>query len=287
MESKLTIGGQALIEGVMMRSQDKYALAVRTPSKKITTKIIPIKENQFVNKIPIVRGCVRFVETLEIGIKSISYSASESAGEDEKLSAWEFAFTLALSIGMTILLFIMAPLFFARIITGNEGIVFNLVDGIIRIIIFLAYLFLISLMPDIKRVFQYHGAEHMTVHAYEHGEKLTVKNIRKYQTMHPRCGTNFLLIVFMVSIFVFSFLPADSFFIKLGLRLLLLPLIAGISYEFLKFGGKNYDNPAVKVLVYPGILLQKITTKIPEDQMIEVAIKALNAAISKPKKSAA
>jgi len=142
-------------------------------------------------------------------------------------------------------------------------------------------LLVISLMPDIRRIFQYHGAEHMTVHAFEHGEKLTVKNIKKYTTLHPRCGTSFVLIVFILSIFFFTFIPVKGYFYRLGMRLLLLPLIAGVSYEFLRFAGKNFDNPIVKLIFSPGILLQKITTKKPEDHMIEVAIKALNAAVSK------
>jgi uncharacterized protein YqhQ len=150
---------------------------------------------------------------------------------------------------------------------------------VIRLVFFLVYLLLISLMPDIKRIFQYHGAEHMTVFAYEHGENLTVKNIRKYSTLHPRCGTNFIMIVIILSILVFSFLPVGTFIERFAYRILLLPVIAGIAYEFLRLGGKFYGNPLVKFLVYPGILLQKITTRQPDDKMIEVAVAAINASV--------
>ncbi|MBN2368297.1 DUF1385 domain-containing protein [Candidatus Woesearchaeota archaeon] len=279
MSSKLTIGGQAVIEGVMMRSADKYAICVRRPDKKISTKIIPIKKDQWYNKIPIIRGITRFCETLYIGMNSITYSASEAMGEEESMNAGELFFTILLSIGMTILLFYMAPLFIARFLTKSNGVLFNVIDGLARIVIFLAYLYIISLMPDIRRVFQYHGAEHMTVHAYEHGEKLTVKNIRKHTTLHPRCGTNFLLIVFILSIFFFTAIPVRTYLYRLGIRLLLLPLIAGIAYEILKVSGKYYENPIVKLMAWPGLMLQKITTREPEDDMINVAIKSLKSVI--------
>ncbi len=278
MKKNISIGGQALIEGVMMRSEKKYALCVRKPNKKISTKTIKIKNNPL-GKIPFIRGSVRFIETISMGITGITYSAAESSGEEEKLNAGEVAFTIFLSIGMTVLLFYIVPLVVARLLTDNRGLLFNLIDGMLRLLIFLIYLFIISLMPDIKRVFQYHGAEHMTVHCYEKGEKLTIENIKKYTTLHPRCGTNFLLIVLIVSIFLFSFIPVKTFVYRLGMRLLLLPIVAGISYEFLKLAGKYYENPIIKLLTYPGIMLQKITTKRPEEDMIEVAVKALKTAI--------
>ncbi len=279
MPSKLTIGGQAVIEGVMMRSTNKYAIAVRKPNKKISVKKFKLKDYPTLNKTPIIRGIFRFIETLSIGIKGISYSANESTGEQDNINAWEIFFTLIISIGMTILLFYMAPLFLAKIITKDTGLLFNVIDGILRLIIFIAYLLIIAQLPDIKRIFQYHGAEHMTVHAYENKEKLTIKNIKKYSTLHPRCGTNFILIVFILSLLIFTMIPYRGYFFRLGTRLLLLPLIAGLSYEFLKFAGKYQDNNFVKILTYPGLLLQKITTKKPEDKMIEVAIKSLKALI--------
>jgi uncharacterized protein YqhQ len=279
MESKITIGGQALIEGVMMRSTTKYALCVRKPNRKISTKIIKVR-NSWLAKVPIIRGCYRFIETIYIGVKAISYSATESSGEDEKLNNGEIIITLLFSFGIFFLLFYLLPLLLARVLTQNKGTFFNLIDGIARLIIFFAYLVVISAFSDIKKVFQYHGAEHMTVLCYENNENLTVKNIKKFSTLHPRCGTNFILIVFVVSIFIFSFIPVKTLFYRFGMRLVLLPLIAGISYEILRFAGKHYDNILVKILIFPGILMQKITTKKPKDYMIKVAIKALKAAIS-------
>lgn len=282
MKNEITIGGQAVMEGVMMRSLDKYAIAVRQPDNKIKVKKIKIKKNN--NKIlnlPIIRGCVRFIETMSIGIKAISFSASVSQGDkEETLSTWELIATIGLSIGMTIFLFYMAPLFLTRFITKEVGFLFNVIDGVFRLLIFFAYLLIISLMPDIRRIFQYHGAEHKTVFAYENKEKLTVKNIKKYTTLHPRCGTSFLLIVFVLSVFFFTLVRVQGYLPRLGIRLLMLPLIAGVSYELLRFAGKHTDNFFVKILISPGLFLQKITTREPSDEMIEVAIKSLKAALS-------
>ncbi len=281
MSSKISIGGQALIEGVMMRSKNKYAIAVRKPDKKISTKVIKIKEpKNNLLKLPIIRGCIRFIETLVIGIKSISYSAVESQGEEEEaITDWEIFLTVALSIALTIVLFYMIPLLLAKFFAKDSGFWFNFIDGITRLGIFVLYLFLISLFPDVRRVFQYHGAEHKTVACYEKKEKLSVNNIKKYSTIHPRCGTSFLLIVFVLSIFFFTLVQVQGYFQRLGMRLLLLPLIAGISYELLKFAGKHYNNSFVKILVSPGLLLQKITTKEPTNDMIEVAVKSLKAVV--------
>ncbi|MEK6916588.1 MAG: DUF1385 domain-containing protein [Nanoarchaeota archaeon] len=280
--SELTIGGQALIEGVMMRSNDKYAICVRRPDKKISTKIIKIKQNKhWFPNLPLIRGVYRFVDTMAMGVKSISYSAVESQGEaEENLTSWDMVLTLVFSIGVTILLFYALPLFLTKLFIASIGVWFNLIDGIFRLAIFVLYLLIISMVPDIKRIFQYHGAEHKTVYCYENKEKLTVKNIQKYPTLHPRCGTNFILIVFVLSIFFFSLIEAETYFHRLGLRILLLPLIAGVSYEILKFAGKHFDNIFVKILISPGLLMQKITTKQPTDEMVEVAIKSLKAALS-------
>lgn len=290
MDSKITIGGQALIEGVMMRSHDKYAIAVRKPNKKISIKTIPIKKaDSKLYNIPVIRGVIRFAETLVIGIQSLSYSATESQGEkEEAITKKELLFTIALSIGLTFGLFYLLPLVITKYITSHTGVWFNVIDGILRLVIFLTYLSLISLMPDIKRVFQYHGAEHKAVYCYENGEKLTVKNVQKYTTLHPRCGTNFILIVFVISIFFFTVINVQGFFARLGIRLLLLPLIAGVSYEVLRYAGKHFENKLVKAIIWPGLMLQKITTKEPDDDMVEVAIISLEAALGKnPKKSKA
>ncbi len=282
MGSEITIGGQAVIEGVMMRSKDKYAICVRKPDNKISTKVIKIKnpKNKLLN-MPIVRGCIRFVETLKIGIDALSYSAQKSMGEkEEPITPGELTITVLLSIGMALALFYLAPLLLTRLITSAKGLLFNIVDGIFRLVIFILYLAIISFMPDIKRIFQYHGAEHKTVFCYENNEKLTIENVKKYSTLHPRCGTNFILIVFITSIFFISLVNVNGFFPRLIVRLAMLPVIAGASYEILKFSGSHFDNKLVKAIIYPGLLIQKITTKEPDDKMIEVAIKSLKAAVA-------
>jgi uncharacterized protein YqhQ len=281
MESKITIGGQAVIEGVMMRSDSRYAICVRKPDGKISTRIVPIKKNKaWYNTMPVIRGCVRFFESLRMGVDSLEFSATESQGEDsEKIRPWELGLAIFFSLGITIVLFYVVPLFLARLLTDSSGILFNLLDGLIRLSLFVAYLLLISLMPDIRRVFQYHGAEHKTVHCYENKEKLTVKNVQKYTTLHPRCGTSFILIVFIMSIVFFSFIQTQNFAERLGLRLLLLPIIAGISYEALRASARHLGNPIVKVMVFPGLMLQKITTRQPDDRMVEIAIKSLKSAL--------
>ena len=281
MSSKIKIGGQALIEGVMMRSAHKYAICIRKPNKKISTKIIKVKPSKhwFLN-FPIIRGCIRFIESLKIGIQSISYSAQESMGEEEEqITNKELFLTVLFSIGMTIILFYLAPLILTKFLTKSTGVVFNIIDGLFRLTIFLIYLYIISFIPDIRRIFQYHGAEHKTVFCYENKEKLNLKNVKKFSTLHPRCGTNFILFVFVLSIFFLSLINVTGFFPRLGVRLLLLPLIAGVSYELLKFAGDHFENNFVKLLIYPGLMLQKITTKEPTDDMIEVAIKSLKAAL--------
>ena len=281
MGSKITIGGQAVIEGVMMRSETRYAICVRKPNGRISTKIVPLKKKEnWYNTMPIVRGCVRFFESLKVGIESLEFSANESQGEDtQAIRPWEIWLAIAFSLGITVLLFYVAPLFLARLITDSSGFLFNLLDGMIRLVIFISYLLLISLMPDIRRVFQYHGAEHKTVHCYENKEKLTVKNVQKYTTLHPRCGTSFILIVFIMSIVFFSFIQTQNYAERLGLRLLLLPLIAGISYEALRGSASRMNNPLVRIMVFPGLMLQRITTKQPDDKMVEIAIRSLKAAL--------
>ncbi|MCM2325138.1 MAG: DUF1385 domain-containing protein [Candidatus Woesearchaeota archaeon] len=281
MDSKITIGGQALIEGVMMRSNERYAIAVRRPDKKISIKLIPVQKAKygFMNW-PLLRGFFRFIETLMIGINSLSYSATESQGEkEESLSKKDLVLTLFISIGMTFGLFYFLPLLLTKFITDTRGFYFNLIDGVLRLAIFLIYLSAISFMPDIRRVFQYHGAEHKAVYCYESKKPLTVKNVQKFSTLHPRCGTNFILIVFVLSIFFFTIVNVQGFFYKLALRILMLPIIAGFSYEVLKFAGNHFENPIVKAIIWPGLMLQKITTKEPEDDMVEVAIKSLKAVL--------
>ena len=292
----LSIGGQAVIEGVMMRTKDKVAVAVRTPKGGIATRDIPLKYGPIKKKlvkIPFFRGIIFLAETMTVGFKAIQFSASASTGEKEETGSSEMTIAMTVALLFGVGLFIAAPFFLTKLIHPGDGVIFNLIDGFFRIAIFVGYLLFISMFKDIRTLFQYHGGEHMTVAAFEAGEKLDPKHIRKYSRLHPRCGTNFLLIVLIVSILVFSVatppplkLAVDPTILKILdgifkvlIRIALFPVIAGIAYEALKFGGRHHKNPIVSVFVYPGLLLQEITTKKPTDKQIEVAIAALKQAL--------
>ncbi len=292
-EEKKNIGGQAVIEGVMMRAPSKFVIAVRQPDGSIAVKRDDIKlDNNKILKKPILRGLIGLYDALVLGIKALNFSA-EKAMPDEfekngKSSKLETFFSMALGIGLGILLFLYLPLQLTELlkkvmpIVESSFLIFNLVDGVLRIIFFIIYLLIISQLKDIKRVFSYHGAEHKCIYAYEEGKDLTVDNARQMSRFHPRCGTSFLLIVLLVSIFVFSLIPKDShFLIKFGSRILFMPLIAGISYEILKLSGKYANNIIVKILIAPGLWLQRITTKEPDDSMLEVAIVSIKEALRK------
>ncbi len=274
-KKEITIGGQAVIEGVLMRTLDEYAIAVRDPEGKIVTKKASINTSKkSFARFPIVRGMLALYETVAIGFKALIYSSQISAGEEEKFSKKEMSFAILLSLVLGIGVFIALPFFLASLAT-DDNFLFNVLDGILRLAALFAYLIFISFFKDVKRMFQYHGAEHMTIHAYEHDEILSAKNIRKYPTMHPRCGTSFLLIVVIVSVFVFSIVTAESHVVKFLSRLALIPLVAGISYEILKWSAKHENNFFIKPFTFPGIWLQYITTKQPDDRQIEVAVASL------------
>ncbi|MFC2136321.1 DUF1385 domain-containing protein [Bacteroidota bacterium] len=284
---KIVMGGQAVIEGVLMRAPNHYAVAVRKSNKKITvmTKkfISYTKRNRFFG-LPFVRGIVVLIETVGIGSKALTYSANESVDEKEdELTKSELVFTLVISILAALLIFKFIPLLLANLFSKSLGLNnfwFNLADGLIKIGMFVLYLWVISLMKDVQRMFEYHGAEHMAVHCYESKKKLTVENVRKFKTMHPRCGTEFLLLVLIISILFYMFIPLGAnFWTKYVIRILLLPVIAGFSYEVLRISGKHYDNWFFKVISAPGMMLQKITTKKPSNDQIAVAIKSLQAAL--------
>lgn len=279
MGSKKDIGGQAVIEGVMMKSKTKVAVAVRKPNKKIHVKVNrykPLTRKNILLRIPIIRGFVELVDMLVIGIKALTYSAEVSAGEDEKLTKGEVAITFVLATLFTILLFVALPLFIAKLFTKGTGVWFDLVDGILRLAIFLLYVYLISKMKDMKTVFQYHGAEHCVVHCYESGKKLTPDNAIKYTTLHPRCGTSFLVIVIAISIIVFSFIADPRWYVKFFSRILLLPIITGVGYELLKLSAKYEKSLFVRAIIKPGLWVQRLTTSRPSKKQIEVAIAALN-----------
>ncbi len=282
----LLVGGQAVIEGVLMRTKHKTVVAVRTDGGRIVRKvwqIPPLSSRIKIFKYPLIRGVGVLYETMVVGFKALSFSANASAGKDEKgadiLGKREMFFSFAFAIVLAVVLFVIAPLFLAGLVAKSSTFLFNLVDGIFRLLAFLAYLLFISLFKDVQRIFQYHGAEHMTIHAYEHNEPLQPGKIRKYPTMHPRCGTSFLLLVILVSVLVFSVVNPAGFIPKFASRLVLLPLIAGVSYELLRLGARFEKNVFMRLLVFPGLLLQRITTKVPDDRQIEVAIAALKSVL--------
>lgn len=302
---KTSIGGQAIIEGVMMRGPKEYASAVRKPDGEIIVEKHEVssimKKYKFLN-IFIIRGIIAFVESLVVGMKSLMFSAEFFDVEeepskfdkwlDEKLGEKAKTFVIYLSVFISIFLcvglFILLPAVIAGIFFKNEGdtrVWFNLVDGIVKIGLLLGYIVLISKMQEIQRVFEYHGAEHKTIFCYEAGEELTVENVRKQSRLHPRCGTSFLLIVMVISIIVFSFFTASNVWIALLQRLLLIPLIAGVSYEIIKFVGKS-ENKFICIFNKPGMWFQRFTTREPDDSQIEVAIASLLSVIPEDKEEA-
>jgi uncharacterized protein YqhQ len=283
--SKAQYGGQAVIEGVMMRGKNKVAIAVRKSPDNIVLKemvINSIGERFPFLKWPFVRGVVTLISSLIIGIKGLTFSASQIADEeDEKITPFEMFISIIVSFGLAVLLFIALPAGIVALVQPyvSSNIILNFIEGMIKITAFLSYLFVISRLKDIKRVFMYHGAEHKVIHNYESGFDLSVANARKYTTLHPRCGTNFLFIVILLSIFFFSFFGRPPFLERILLHLLLLPVIAGTSYEVIKLAGRERVNPVIKVIATPGLWLQKLTTNEPDDSMLEVAITALKAVL--------
>jgi len=283
-------GGQAVIEGVMMRSPLKYAIAVRKPDKKIILKIGKLKSLS--NKIkflkwPIFRGIINLIESLVLGLKALTYSAEQATGEEEKINSVEMFFTILIAFGLFIVFFIAFPTAIARYLDKylSNLIVYNLFEGMLRIGIFITYLFFISKIKDIKRVFEYHGAEHKVIYTYESGEELNVINVKKYSTLHPRCGTSFIFIVLVISILVFSLLGKQTLLLRIAYRIAIIPLIAGLSYEILKLSAKNINKIFVKWAVMPGLWFQKLTTSEPDDAQIEVAIKALKGVLPEDNKN--
>ncbi|MRR57355.1 MAG: DUF1385 domain-containing protein [Deltaproteobacteria bacterium] len=286
---KINIGGQAVIEGVLMRAPRSMAIAVRRPDGEIVVKrdhMVPLSERFPIVKLPLVRGAVALFSSLVIGIKALSFSANAALAEGEKeeeLTPLAMGGTMAAALLFGILLFFVLPLYLTKLLVpfiGDSNLVFNLVDGLIRVLVFLLYVFSISRMKDIQRVFQYHGAEHKAIFAFESGETLSVENVRRHSRLHPRCGTSFLLIVMLVSILVFSLIPKLwPFYLKAVARIVLLPLIAGASYELLKWSARHEQSPLVRFLIAPGLALQKLTTREPDDDQLEVAIRSMEEAI--------
>ncbi|MFR4382844.1 MAG: DUF1385 domain-containing protein [Phascolarctobacterium sp.] len=282
--NKPKVGGQAVIEGVMMRGTDKVAVAVRTPNGEITVDVNPvnsIRDKYPILKKPLLRGVIALFESLYDGMKALAYSAQVSGDEDEQLTGKEMVMTIATSVLLAVGLFIVIPTWSMRFLheLTSDPMLLNLAEGVLRMVIFLAYIATISSMNDIQRVFQYHGAEHKTIYAFEAGLPLKVENVRPFSTLHPRCGTNFLMIVMLISMFIFTFLGWPDLLERIASRVVLMPVIAGVSYEIIRFAGNHDDNPLVHFAIMPGLLLQKLTTRQPDDSQIEVAIASLKAVL--------
>ena len=278
------IGGQAVIEGVMMKSAKCWTVAVRDQKGEIHVKKEVLKKLPRALRLPFVRGVVALYDALAIGIRAIEFSASTAFNDvsEKPMNPLTIASTIIFAVLMGIGLFIFLPLYLTKVIgvfvsqIANSSFIFNLTDGIIRVLFFLLYVFAIGLWKDMRRIFEYHGAEHKVIHAYEAGKELKVENVQPFSPHHPRCGTSFLLIVMVISILVFSFIPQSwPFSAKFLSRLVLIPVIAGSSYELLRLSAKLKDNPLVRLLTMPGLMLQRLTTREPDDSQIEVAIKAV------------
>lgn len=284
------VGGQAVIEGVMMRGQGLIAVAVRQPNGDIIVDAKPagtIADKYPILKKPLLRGVVALCESLVYGMKALSFSAQVSGEEEEKLDSKEMAMTICVAVLLAVGLFIIIPTWTMKFLHGftENPIILNICEGILRMAIFLAYIGGISCMKDIQRVFQYHGAEHKTIYTYEAGLPLEVCNVRGFSTLHPRCGTNFLMIVMIISMFVFTFLGWPSILERIVSRVVLMPVIAGVSYEIIRYAGKHIDRSWVKTAIWPGLCLQKLTTREPDDSQIEVAIAALKAVLPEEEES--
>jgi uncharacterized protein YqhQ len=282
------IGGQAVIEGVMMKAERGWSVAVRDPKGEIHVKNKPLRTLPKIFKVPFVRGVLQLFHALFIGIEALEFSATKAAEEDEEeLSKGAIAVTIGVSIGLGIGLFILLPLYATKLlgyvmpVVDTSSIAFNLVDGVIRVAIFLLYVILIGLWSEIARVFEYHGAEHKVIHAYEHQTPMEPADIMQYSPVHARCGTSFLMIVMIMSIIIFSSIPQVwPFWAKFLARVVLMPVIAGVSYEALKFTDKWKGNAIVHALMSPGLALQKLTTREPTEAQIEVALRAFNEALA-------
>ena len=294
---KTTIGGQALLEGLLMIGPEYRATAIRKPDGEIIVEKHPQKPKGKLSKIPIVRGAVNLFSQMVIGVKALMYSAEFIDLEDDdksnepskfeqflerkfgdKITDIAIYFSVVLSIFLSVGLFILLPNLIAGFLPVKGVVIKNLIEGAFRVGIFIGYLALVSLLKDMKRVWEYHGAEHKTIHCYEHGDELTVENVRKYTTKHPRCGTSLFFTIMIISILIFSFTGWHNVFLNAAIRILLVPVIAGVSLELIKFAVRH-DNWLFKVFSAPGLMFQKFTTREPDDSQIEVAIAAFNEVI--------
>ncbi len=281
MAERFHYGGQAVIEGVMMRGRKTVVTAVRRPSGglAIDTEPLPGIYTGRLRQVPLIRGIIVLIEALVLGIKTLLYSASVSLEEEKEteISRWQVGVMLTVAMAFAVALFFIAPLFLTKLLDPYIGssLVFHLIEGFLRLAIFIAYLKSVTLVPDIKRVFAYHGAEHKVINAYEDGVPLEVETVRGYDTAHMRCGTSFLFIVLIIAIIVFALVGRPSLWLMVLSRILLLPVIAALGYEVIYFGANHAKNALVRIVLAPGLLLQALTTREPDDGQLEVAITAL------------
>ncbi|HWQ24368.1 MAG TPA: DUF1385 domain-containing protein [Gaiellaceae bacterium] len=282
---RIAYGGQAVLEGVMMRSPTSWAVAVRTPEGEITEVVRAITspmQRRRLWRLPVVRGVIALGESLAIGFRALAISAnvvSQERGEDGEIKTQigrgQILFSFALAIGFALMLFKVGPALLTSWLPIESTGLFVVVEGLIRVSVFIGYILLISLLPDLRRVFQYHGAEHKTINALEAGAELTPASVQKYSVIHPRCGTAFLLWVMVIAIFVFAFVGRPVWYWLIASRILLLPVIAGLAYELIRYAGAHRSNRALMALLAPGLWLQRLTTREPSDDQVEVSIRAL------------
>jgi len=281
---KHSYGGQAVIEGVMIRGRSSAVTAVRRPNGEIALDVKPVPSvyTSWVRRAPLVRGVVVLVEAMVLGVNSLLHSANVSMEEEmDEIPKTAIGGMLLISAALVVVLFFIAPLFLTKLLNSHihTSILFNVIEGAIRIAIFIGYLKVIGMMKDVKRVFTYHGAEHKTVNAYEAGVPMEVNAIKKYSTAHVRCGTSFLFLVLLIAIIVFTFVGRHNIWLMVGSRIVLIPVIMALGYEVIYFGAKHSKNWLVKIILWPGLWLQSMTTGEPDDSQLEVAIAAINKAV--------
>jgi uncharacterized protein YqhQ len=277
------VGGQAVIEGVMMRGESVWAVAVRTPDGQIDVSVHDVPRwSERYRHIPLVRGVTALGESMALGMRALTYAAGKATGEEEQLTKGQMTATLAAGVALFTGIFIVLPALMAkgagRFFGGS--LAFNVVEGVLRLVLFLGYIVAIGRIADIRRLFEYHGAEHKAIAAYENGVELTPERAQRFGTEHVRCGTNFLLTVMVISIVIYSGFGRPSLLVLLGSRALLIPLVAGVAYEIIRLAARNFDRPVVRLLMRPGLALQKLTTRQPSLDQLEVAIAALRAALT-------
>ncbi len=287
----VSYGGQAVLEGVMMRSPSSWAVAIRTPDGDITEVVRDISspmQRRKIWRLPVIRGVIALGESLAIGFRALAISANVASQERDEdgeiqtqISRGQIIFSFAIAIGFALMLFKIGPALLTSWLPVESTELFVIVEGVIRVSVFIGYILLISLLPDLRRVFQYHGAEHKSINALEAGAELTPANVQKFSLIHPRCGTAFLLWVMVIAIFVFALVGRPDWYWLIASRILLLPVIAGLAYELIRYAGKHQDNRVLMTLLAPGLWLQRLTTREPTDDQVEVSIQALQRVIEK------